>query len=307
MRTMDQCLMRDEVYYLLIDKIFRISGVLVKSSWTERSFHLLFDFPIEAFAYPHAKTCCVEIGSEKNVLFHFGDTYHFHATPKIQDVDAFLKNEEELLRKWINKGQYHKDPKTFLQMSLSWLFFKIIRRIFDFTWGVWVEEKEARRLEEMYKAQKDKFYFWDLVTNLVSKVWFFKMIIELKRESQKYVSILADLQKNEKLSLVDKQLINKIMKKLQKYQIRLGSPAYASEEEIVMVREFQEQEIERGFADRNKMWFKILQKILGQMGYSLRYQYPYGNDIDHFPIEICLSFTSEKFKGDGLGRLFIDS
>ena len=296
--------MKENTFGILINKIFSICGVCSRTRWTGGVFQLFFDFPIGSFASPCAKTCRVEIKSDQNVMFHFLDTYKFSSTPSIKEIDDFLIERERILTNWIDKKWYEEHPSTFLKNLLKWMFFFTIRRIFDFTWGLWIEKKKAKHLKELYSLQPGEFHFWELITNMISKVWFFKLIIELKRKTGTYVSILDDLIKQKKLDIKRNPLMDQILNEMEKHEMDLGLPVSTSKGEIVVLRQFEQNEISNRIVDKTQKWFIVLEKVLKKYGYSLTYQCPSGIDIDHFPIEICLSFKSEKFKGNGLPNIF---
>lgn len=296
--------MKETAFCIVIDKIFSIKGTCSHSFCAGGRFQLFFDFPIGSFSSPCAKTCRIEIKSDQNVMFHFLDTYKFPVTPSIKEIDEFLREQKAILTNWVDKKWYEKHPSTFLQNLLKWMFFFTIRRIFDFTWALWIEEKKAKHLEELYSLQPNEFHFWELITNIISKVWFFRLIIELKMKTKGYVSILNDLIEHKKLDVERNPLIDQILNELEKHDMDLGLPIYASEGEVVILRKFEENEIYKGFVDRSQKWFIALENVLKKYGYILTYQDPYGIEIDHFPIEVCLSFKSEKFKGDGMPVFF---
>lgn len=68
--------------------------------------------------------------------------------------------------------------------------------------------------------------------------------------------------------------------------------------------DYKKNEICNGFIDRTSEWFKTLANILKKYDYILRYQWSFGTKIGSYPSEICMSFKSNQFKGNGLPDYF---
>ena len=292
----------EKIFGILLDKIFRICGTLTSKKKIYQVLYAIFDFPIEDFAYPHTKVCQIEARSEGNVLYHFLDNYRFPTTLTIEWLDAFLKEREDILSKWINEKWHYKDPKTCLKILQTWMFLTIIRRTFDF--NVFLKEKDIEALVRVFHSCPEELRFWECITILISKVWFFDLIFELKARTKDYTAAIKDLVKEKKLDIQADPLISEIFTEIEKTDVNLGFPVYATTGEVVFLRKFKQNEISNGIVDRTEEWFKILANILKKYGYVLRYQWPFGTKISGYPLEICMSFKSNEFKGNGLPDYF---
>ena len=293
----------EKIFGILANRIFRICGTLVNEKKADKVLYAIFDFPIEDFAYPYAKLCRIEARSEGNVLYHFLNNYKFPTIPTIEWLDSFLKEREDIMSKWTDDKWHYKDPNTYLKIFQQWMFLAIIRRTFDF--NVLLKEKDIKALVKLFHSYPEEFRFWECITILISKVWFFDLICELKERSKTYISAIDALVDEKKLDVHPDSLINEVFIKVEKTDKNLGFPVYASNGEVVFIREFKQNEISKGFIDRKQEWFEILGNILD--GYVLRYQWPFGTKISDYLLEICMSFKSDKFKGNGLPDYFISS
>jgi len=294
----------DKVFASQLNDLLRICGKLSylsnKAKLIRRAF---YDFPISDFCSPSAKTCRVEARSEGNVLYHFLDTFHFPGTPTIEWLDGYLKERKELLSKWVANKWHQVSPKTYLELFKEWMFLAIVRRKFDF--NVFLTDEEFDNVVEVFNVCPGEFHFWECITNLISKIWFFELIVELSNNSRDHVAAINSLIEEELFALQTDALLNRIFDDIEKINGNVGFPVYASEGEIVFVRSFEADEISKGFLlDTKAEWFLTLSGLLSEKGYSLRYQWPFGTAIKGYPVDICLSFKSHTFKGDGLPDYF---
>jgi hypothetical protein len=291
-----------KVFGSILNDIFRICGKLSFLKKRDRILRADFDLPVEEFLYPSAKICRIEARSEGNVLYHFLEPYDFQGTPTIEWLDNFLCEREEGLSKWVSNNWHHKSPETYLKLFKEWMFLKIVRRTFDF--NVFLREDELANLEKVYGLCQDEFRFWECITNLISKIWFFELIVELGKKSEEYAAATNCLLEEKELVLKVDPIMNDVSNSLGKLGANMGFPVYASIGEIVLLRSFDETEISNGFIDTKSGKFATIAETLAQKGYRVRYQWPFGSKIDKYPVEICLSFKSGSFKGDGLPDYF---
>lgn len=288
----------DKIFGSLLNNLLRICG---KQSYLSK-VRAYLDFPIEDFCGPSAKVCRIEARTEGNTLYHFLETFHFPGTPTISWLEGYLKEREELLSKWVTKEWHYFSPLTFLKLLQEWMFLTTVRRTFDF--NVFLTNEEFCNLVKVFNMCPDEFRFWECITNLISKIWFFEHIVELNYSSKDHVSAVNALLKQGKIVLQTDPLLNKISNAMEETNEDIGFPVYASTGEIVLLRSLTQEEILNGFMDKKKKWYFTLENIMSKQGYALRYQWPFGTSIKSCPVDVCLSFKSSSFKGDGLPDYF---
>jgi hypothetical protein len=202
-------------------------------------------------------------------------------------LDGYLKEREELLSSWATSKWHYSSPEAYLEIFKEWMFLTMVRRKFDF--NVFLTNEELDNVVKVFNVRPDEFRFWECITNLISKIWFFEFIIELRNRSKGYVTTINALIEEGKFSMLADSLLSNIFNGIGNIEANLGFPVYASTGEVVFLRSFEDKEIFNGFLDRKNRWFLALAELLSREGYSLRYQWPFGTYIKSYPIDICLS------------------
>jgi hypothetical protein len=246
-----------------------------------------------ASSTPFPVTCTIGFPSRKNLLYSFPKSAHLPKVPTKEAVDGIVAELEKTIEDMVDSKKYLADPNTYVKTILTWMFFLVIRRCFDF--NLYLEDVNTND-----EALKRPLNLWEFLTTVISKVWFFKLLIELRSRSERYFGVLE----NKKLSLngfKDAEM-DKLFSELCGGDY--GIPAYASEGEIVILRQMNENEMLKKFIDTNKPWIRELHRKVSYGNYRLRYQYPYGNEISSYPVEVALSFKSPSFSDDRLGDWF---
>lgn len=246
-----------------------------------------------ASAKPFPVTCRIGFLTEKNLLYSFPNSRYFPKIPTKEDLDKVIAELEENIQDMIDYKKHLVDSHAYLRTILTWLFFRVIRRCFDF--NLYLQDVNLN--DKVFKRQLN---LWEFLTTIISKVWFFKLLIELRSRSETYFKVLENM----KLDLNEFQdaEMDKLLSELQGGDY--GTPAYASEGEIVILRLMNADEMLNTFIDTNKQWIIDLHKRVSYGNYRLRYQYPYGCEISSYPVEVALSFKSPSFLNDCLGDWF---
>jgi hypothetical protein len=251
----------------------------------------LFELNIKS-AIPSQVICMIGFPKKKNLVYSFPNSKDLPSLPKKEDVEQLItKLECEL--KDMTDSRNGLDPCTYIRTILTWMFFIVIRKCFDF--NLYIEDVNPDN--EIFKRQLN---FWEFLTVVISKVWFFKLLIELRNRSEQYFRILGNIELD--LSEFQDAEMDKLLSELSGEDY--GVPAYASEGEIVILRLMGSDDILCGFIDTSKQWIRDLHRKLSYGNYRLRYQYPYGREICSYPVEVALSFASPSFLDDKLGKWF---
>ena len=244
-------------------------------------------------ATPFPVICTIGFLTRKNLLYSFPNSAHLPKVPTKEEVDGLVAGLEKTMEDMIDSGKYLADPNAYVQTILTWMFFLVIRRCFDFNLYL----RDVNPNDEVFKRQLN---LWEFLTTVISKVWFFKLLIELRSRSERYFRVLE----NKKLSLNGFQdaEMDRLLSELRGGDY--GVPAYASEGEIVILRVMNTDEMLDKFIDTNTRWIRELHRKVSYGNYRLRYQRPYGNKISSYPVEVALSFKSPSFLDDRLGDWF---
>jgi len=213
--------------------------------------------------------------------------------PTKEDVDKLVAELEKTIEDMIDARKYLADPNIFVQTILTWLFFLVIRRCFDF--NLYLQDVNPN--DEVFKRQLN---LWEFLTTVISKVWFFQLLVELRIRSETYFRVLENIKVS--LNEFKDAEMDKLLSELREGDY--GVPAYASEGEIVILRVMNADEMLDTFIDTDKQWIRDLHRRISYGNYRLRYQYPYGCKISSYPVEVALSFKSPSFLDDHLGDWF---
>lgn len=252
----------------------------------------LFELDI-ASAIPSPVICTIGFITKKNLLYSFPDSKDLPEIPTKEDVDKLVTKYEELLKDMVDSEKYNANLDVYVRTILTWMFFRVIHRCFDF--NLYLQNINLN--DEVFKRQLN---FWEFLTSVISKVWFFKLLIELKGISKPYFKLLDNTELH--LSEFQDTEMDRLLSALGGGNY--GIPAYASKGEIVILRLMNSDDMLHNFVDTNKQWIKDLHHRISYGNYRLRYQYPYGCEISSYPVEVALSFASPLFLNDGLCNMF---
>lgn len=242
---------------------------------------------------PFPVICTIGFLTGKNLLYSFPNNMCLPKIPTKENVDELVAKLEKIIEDMIDSRKYLADPNTYVQTILTWMFFLVIRRCFDF--NLYLQDVNPN--DEVFKRQLN---LWEFLTTVISKVWFFELLVELRSRSETYFRVLENM----KLGLNGFQdaEMDKLLSELRGGDY--GVPAYASEGEIVILRVMNADEMLDTFIDTNKQWIRDLHRRVSYGNYRLRYQYPYGCKISSYPVEVALSFKSPSFLDDHLSDWF---
>ena len=246
-----------------------------------------------ASATPFPVVCTIGFLTRKNLLYSFPNSVRLPEIPTKEEVDGLVAELEKTIEYMINSGKCLSDSNTYLQTILSWMFFLVIRRCFDFNLYL----QDVNPDDEVFKQQLN---LWEFLTTVISKVWFLKLLIELRSRSERYFRVLKNIELS--LNRFQDAEMDRLLSEI--HEGDYGIPAYASEGEIVILRVMNAGEMLDSFIDTSKQWIIELHGKVSYGKYRLRYQHPYGNEISSYPVEVALSFKSPSFLGDRLGDWF---
>jgi hypothetical protein len=271
----------------------RVCNALFKTSLKRLwGAHELFELNLtSATTFP--VICRIGFITGKNLLYSFPNSMRSPKIPKKEDVDELVTELEKAIEDMIFSKKYLADPNNYVQTILTWMFFLVIRRCFDFNLYL----RDVNPNDEVFKRQLN---LWEFLTTVISKVWFFELLVELRSRSEAYFRVLENMKLG--LNEFKDAEMDKLLSELRGGDY--GVPAYASEGEIVILRVMNADEMLGTFIDTNKPWIRDLHKIVSYGNYRLRYQYPYGCKISSYPVEVALSFKSPSFLDDHLGDWF---
>jgi len=244
-------------------------------------------------ATPSPVICTIGFLTGKNLLYSFPNSMRLPKIPTKEDVDKLVAELEKTIEDMIDARKYLADPNIFVQTILTWLFFLVIRRCFDF--NLYLQDVNPN--DEVFKRQLN---LWEFLTTVISKVWFFQLLVELRIRSETYFRVLENIKVS--LNEFKDAEMDKLLSELREGDY--GVPAYASEGEIVILRVMNADEMLDTFIDTDKQWIRDLHRRISYGNYRLRYQYPYGCKISSYPVEVALSFKSPSFLDDHLGDWF---
>lgn len=252
----------------------------------------LFELNI-ASAVPSQVICTIGFHTKKNLLYLFPDSKDLPEIPTKEDVDKLITKYEESLKDMVDSEIYVAQLDVYVRTILTWMFFKVIRRCFDFNLYL----RDINLNDDIFKRQLN---VWEFLTSVISKVWFFKLLLELRSSSEPYFKLLNKMELH--LSEFRDTQMDKLLKELSGGDY--GIPAYASEGEIIILHIINSCDMLCGFIDTDKEWIRDLHRKISYGNYRLRYQYPYGCEISSYPVEVALSFASPLFLNDGLSNWF---
>lgn len=123
---------RNDVFQRILHKIFNIRGKCDQYDGQlmfdyEMGF-LLFNLKIDIKYKPDLLD-----GRYRNVLFHFINQYRLPGTPSEKELDLYLTELGGNIQKWVqNRWINISSKKSFLNMIVEWVFFKLMRELFRF-------------------------------------------------------------------------------------------------------------------------------------------------------------------------------
>jgi hypothetical protein len=246
-----------------------------------------------ASAKPFPVMCTIGFVTEKNLLYSFPNSKRLPKVPTKEDIDKLVAELEKTIKDMTDSRKCLADPNIYVQTILTWMFFLVIRRCFDFNLYL----QDVNLDDEVFKRQLN---LWEFLTTVISKVWFFELLVELRSRSETYFRVMENMKLG--LNRFQDAEMDKLLSELRGGDY--GVPAYASEGEIVILRVINADEMLDTFIDTNKQWIRDLHRRVRYGNYRLRYQYPYGCKISSYPVEVALSFKSPSLLDDRLGDWF---
>ncbi len=238
--------------------------------------------------------CGIGFDTGKNLLYSFHGYPNLPRIPSKEQMDKQIKRlegEMELIR---GSQSYVAEASRYLNLVLTCLYFITIRRCFDFDLYPDLISAEEPMVER-------NLNLWEFLTVVISKVWFFHLLVELRDKAEKYFEN-AEIP-GESMDRFRDEDMDRLLTALDG-DPAFGIPAYASEGEVVILRTIDKDEMIRGFVATDKEWIEKLHTKLSYGKYWLRYQCPYGSKISSYPAEVVLSFRSPSFLDDRLGDWF---
>lgn len=154
--------------------------------WNEQiGYYLRFEFDIHEHCYG-ASNLAVDLVADRNIVFRFTSSW-IPDIPKTKTLERFLTRYEGWVKDWVLEGKQVKDPKAFNLLLQGLIFFRIVRRLFDFNF--FLETSEVKQLNELYEKQKMQgFRLVDLLGLILSKYWIDELVIGLRNETEQYLS-----------------------------------------------------------------------------------------------------------------------